>query len=86
MVFLIDVENFVGLTCALVIQKHNLRVSIASEIVDYVEREWPGRWYWRLIEKSGLDEMLACELTIAMHVDVGLTFDYKACITTPNTP
>ena len=36
-------------------------------------------WYWKLIQLSGCTEDSAYELSVAMHLETGVTFDYRMC-------
>ena len=75
----------IGYAVHLTIRKHDLRPDITEEILRYLNGINHTGWYCQLIVSSGCDEHEAFELCIAMHLDMGLEFDYESCIYTPDS-
>lgn len=75
-----------GLATDTVIQKYRLQADIKDDILFILEYVNHTDWYWRLIDDSGLNKDVACELTMAIHLDTGVPFDYGICTLTPYSP
>ena len=70
----------------MVIRKHGLQPEIKDYILWIITYINNTDWYWRLVDDFGLDEDAASELTIAIHLDTGIAFDYSICTLTPYSP
>ena len=75
-----------GLATDTILQKYGLHAGIRDDILWNLKYISHVDWYWRLIDDSGLDENATCELTIAIHLDTGVPFDYGICTLTPYSP
>ena len=72
----------------MVIRKYNaeLRPDIAQDVLECIRLYDHTDWYWKLIELSGCTEDSAYELTVAMHLETRVPFDYGICTLTPYSP
>ncbi len=76
----------IGLVTQTVIRRWSLGIDVEDEIIDCLRCEHPTDWYWRFVDSCSLVHDIACELTVAMHLDADIRFDYELSIVTPYHP
>lgn len=72
-------------TCDAIAKTLGLQPHVCDTIQKYAREADHEHWYWSLVTGSALSRANAYTLSVAMHVDLGISFDDVTCTITRHT-